>query len=51
MASSTNAAILQRCLTLPILDQFLENNAEIRQSLGKMLTRIGPTLESDAAVE
>jgi dethiobiotin synthetase len=43
-ASTTNAEILQRCLTLPILPRFDSESDEIAPSLREMLPKIGQRL-------
>jgi dethiobiotin synthetase len=40
IASTTNAAILQRCLRLPIVEQFAAGSAEIPPALCQMLPAI-----------
>ena len=51
IASSTNAAILQRCLTLPILDHSADDSAEIPSALSQVLPEFSLALESEVAIE
>jgi dethiobiotin synthetase len=44
IATATNAEILRRCLTLPILAPFDRDNAATAASLGQMLPEIGQVL-------